>query len=150
MSGFEVVGVVLAVAPLIISALENYKAGVHTIQRLYQWESQLLRLILSLKVQHAKFKLNLEKLLRAAAPDQNIQEVPEDYDSLLWRGHLALQVKRYLSTGYEAFRLTVEEYEACVKRLAYKLRHVNRPKSVSGLSRSGEQLTNVCRRQKTT
>jgi hypothetical protein len=131
MTGFEVAGLVLAVVPIILSALENYKAGVHVIQRLYHWESQLLRLILSLKVQHARFKLNLEKLVRAAAPDDNIQEVPEDYNSLLWHGDMAISVERYLGSGHEAFRLTIEEYEGCVKRLVYKLRHVNRPRKVS-------------------
>ena len=131
MSGLEIAGVVLAVAPLIISALEEYKAGIHLVQRLYQWESQLSSLIRSLKVQHAKFKLNLEKLMRAAAPEQNIQEVPEDYNSALWHGPTAIQVKAYLAAAHEAFKVTVEEYESCMKRIAYKLRHVNRPRLVS-------------------
>ena len=142
MSGFEVAGVVLAVAPLAISALENYKAGVTLIQRLYHWESQLLRLILSLKVQHAKFKLNLEKLIRAAAPEENIQEVPEDYQSLLWQGDTALKVKRYLGTGHEAFRLTVEEYESCVKRVVYRLKHVNRPRKVRICRKISDEASN--------
>ena len=69
--------------------------------------------------------------MRAAAPDQNIQEVPEDYNSVLWHGQTAFQVKKYLSSGHDAFKLTIEDYESCIKRIAYKLRHVNRPKSVS-------------------
>lgn len=131
MSGFEVVGVVLGAVPLVISALENYAEGVRTIKRFFGWESQLTQLILSLRIQHTKFKLNLQKLLRAAAPDYNIRDIPDDHTSFLWQGDLATRVEKYLDASFTAFREVVADYEACLKKIAYKLKHVNRPESVS-------------------
>ena len=117
--------------PIVLSTLETYKACVHLVQPLYHWESQLTSLIRSLRILHTRFKTQPWKVVPAAGPYVNIQEIPEDHDSILWHDDdTAAKVKAYLHIGYEASRLTVEEYDGYVKRIAHKLWHVNRPRTV--------------------
>lgn len=132
-TGIETAGLVLAVLPLVISALESYKDGLQTIKRLYRSEAQLRKLIRTLKVQRSKYRSNLEKLIKAAAPDIGIQDVPEDFYNPIWHGELNARAKAYLDDRYESFQAVVEEYQECIREIAKKLRHINRPQTVSFL-----------------
>lgn len=130
-TGIETAGLVLAVLPLVISALESYQDGLQTIKRLYRSEAQLRKLIRTLKVQRSKYRSNLEKLIKAAAPDNGIQDVPEDFCDPIWHGELNDRAKAYLGDRYESFQVVVEEYQECIREIAKKLRHINRPQTVS-------------------
>jgi hypothetical protein len=130
-TGIETAGLVLAVLPLVISALESYKDGLQTIKRLYHSEAQLRKLIRTLKVQRSKYRTNLEKLIKAAAPDLGIQDVPEDFCDPIWHGELNARAKAYLDDRYESFQVVVEDYQECIREIAKKLRHINRPRTVS-------------------
>ena len=139
--GIETAGLVLAVLPLVISALESYKDGLRAIKRLYHSEAQIRKLTRTLKVQRSKYRTNLEKLIKAAAPDLGIQEVPEDFCDPIWQGELNSRVKAYLDDTYESFELVVESYQECLEKIAKKLRHINRPETVSSFP-----LESLCKR----
>ena len=130
-TGIETAGLVLAVLPLVISALESYKDGLQTIRRLYHSEAELRKLTRTLKVQRSKYRTNLEKLIKAAAPNLGIQDVSEDFCDPIWHGELNARVKAYLDDRYESFEMVVEDYQECIGEIAKKLRHINRPRTVS-------------------
>jgi hypothetical protein len=132
----EAVGLVLAVTPLVISALEHYKNGISTIKRLWNWEINVANLIRRLKAQQTHFRLNLTKLLKAAAPDAIADHLPEDltnpfWTNPFWTNAIGAQVKTYLGVAFDSFQEHVAEYQICVKAIAKKLRHMNRPLGVS-------------------
>lgn len=133
-TGIETAGLVLAVLPLIISALESYKEGLTTIRRFYYSEAQLNKLIRTLKVQRSKYRTNLEKLIKATAPDLGIQDIPEDFTDQVWRGELNTRAKVYLGVRYDSFQDVVEDYQDYMKEIARKLRHINMPRTVSHLT----------------
>lgn len=131
MSGFEIVGVVLAAPPLIISALRAYNESLKGVRRLFAWEAELSDLILSLNLQDCKFRLNLLKLIKAAVPEADSSIVDGRKTDIFWNGDVGGKVEAYLGPAYQSFRCTVVEYEQCLKRIVRKLKNVNRPKKVS-------------------
>jgi hypothetical protein len=63
MSGFEGVGVVLGVLPLVISALQSYSYGVQTIRRMLRYKWELDTLITTLETEEVLFRNTCEVLL---------------------------------------------------------------------------------------
>jgi hypothetical protein len=149
-TGIETAGLVLAVLPLVISALESYKEGLHTINRLCHSESQLRKLIRTLMVQRTKYRTNLEKLIKAAAPDLGLQEIAEDFSDPIWHGELNARAKFYLGDRYESFNIVAEDYQEYLKEIAAKLRHINRPRTFSDthIGRSIQKSLLFANRQK--
>lgn len=157
MSGFDVAGVVLGVIPLIISALEDYKAGKGVATALVKWRGLLDTLIFRLKLQKTLFYLQVMELLRDAgvsglADAVDISE--EDCVKALRDAQTGEEVEEYLGYLYPTFLEIIERYENCLKAIASKLGHIVRPPNVSWPyrnlveRRTNEILTFTCNRRR--
>jgi hypothetical protein len=139
MSGFEVAGIVLAVIPIAISALEHYRTGVGDKLSYKKWRGHLEKLIFRLKVQRTIFYLHSMELLREAkvpglADAVDLQE--DDCVKLLQDVKTGKAVKAYLGHLYERFEEIVQDYESCLRVIISKLGHIRRLPEV----RSGAQM----------
>lgn len=136
MSGFEVAGVVLGTIPLLISALENYKAGKGAVASIMKWRGQLDTLIFRLKGQRMLFYFDILELLRSAGVDEVTDriDISEEDCLLILQGiKSSEQIQDYLGIHYFLFLEIVTRYETCLKTIAAKLRHVQRLPEVSRL-----------------
>lgn len=134
MSGFEVAGVVLGAIPLVISALEHYKAGKGVAASFVKWRGQLDTLIFRLKLQRTFFYLQILELLRSAGVEHVVDrlDVTEEECVLILRNAKnGAEVKEYLGLLYDTFSDVLERYEKCLKAIATKFGHIHRPANVS-------------------
>ncbi|KAI1773628.1 hypothetical protein F4818DRAFT_452687 [Hypoxylon cercidicola] len=134
MSGFEVAGVVLGAIPLIISALEHYKAGKGVAASFVKWRGQLDTLIFRLKLQRTFFYLQILELLRSAGVEHVVDrlDVTEEECLLILRNSKnGAKVKEYLGLLYDTFLDVLDRYEKCLKAIAAKLGHIHRPINVA-------------------
>ena len=138
MSGVEAAGLVLAVLPLLIEALSVYKKGLEKTGIIVgfkqkRYKAKVERLRLRLKGQSASLHLNLAKLLGRAAPSEDLRELPEDYNDVLWNGETREKIKAYLELGgtFEAFQDTLGLYEMCLQEIADNFDGILRPPKVS-------------------
>ncbi|KAI1170208.1 hypothetical protein F4777DRAFT_595397 [Nemania sp. FL0916] len=129
MSGFEIAGVVLGAIPLIISALENYKASRSALAAIVKYHGQLDRLLYKLKIQQTALYFDLVQLLRNA----EIEEVEERADIspgdcllIVQSQRNGAQLQKYLGTHYDTFLDILKRYEQCLKKIAKKLKHIQR------------------------
>jgi hypothetical protein len=104
MSGFEVVGVVLGVLPLVISALESYSDGIQTIRRMlgYKWELQLL--ITTLETEEVLFQNTCEVLIDGIDGAGEMELLLKNLGGQLWKsGELGRRLETRLSASYTVF-----------------------------------------------
>lgn len=85
MSGLEVIGVVLGGIPLIISALEHYKDGTHTIQIWRKYKTELANVIRKLRVQQSRLMNVCETLLEGLALELKIEAMIKEPFGSLWQ-----------------------------------------------------------------
>lgn len=132
MSGLEVAGVVLGAIPLVISALEHYKAGRGTAATFFKWRDQLDILIYRLKLQKCLLHLDLMELLRGAGVDAVVEDdlTEEECLRVLKDSKNEQAVRGYLGLVYNMFLDVLGRYEACLKILVGKLGHIQRPAGV--------------------
>jgi hypothetical protein len=128
----EVAGLVLAVLPLLISALGEYKVSVSKLSRSIQYHSAVKKLTRSAKGQKVFFIDNLHKLLNAAIPKAGeIRNLSDDYSSELWSGSTEEKIQEYLGQEkYELFQEMVGEFESCLCNLEGELDRVRRSPKV--------------------
>ncbi|KAI0966604.1 hypothetical protein F4678DRAFT_466439 [Xylaria arbuscula] len=136
MSGFEVAGVVLGAIPLVISALEHYKAGKGVAATFFKWRDQLDTLICRLKLQQCLLYFHLLELLRDAGVEDAIEEdlTEERCLQILKDSKNEEVVRAYLgAVPYSMFLEVLRRYEACLTTLAVKLGHIHRPTGTDDL-----------------
>ena len=133
MSGIEVAGIVLGALPLVIPALENYKAGKGAMSSILKWKGHLDHLIFQLKVQHKTFYLHISTLLL----DAGVGEIDDKRDltenecaSILRDAKTGYELKKYLGNVYGLFLEILGRYETCLKEIVGKLGHIKRPPKV--------------------
>ncbi|KAK6853614.1 hypothetical protein PG995_010426 [Apiospora arundinis] len=129
MSGLEACGIVLAVIPLFISALEHYKDGKGAFESLLKTSGQLDKLITRLRFQHLLFFCDILNLLRAAAIVEAIGGDPTEAECvrILRDPNNSQHIKAYLGdTLHGGFLHIVRQYETCLKRIAAKLHRIKR------------------------
>jgi hypothetical protein len=126
MSGFEVAGVVLAVLPLLISALEHYKSGAGAASSFVKWRGHLDTLLYRLKTQRTLFYLNAMILLRAAGVDDLTGQDEGECVRVLMEEETGKIVEEYLDFTYSTFESTIREYERCLKIIVQKLVNIKR------------------------
>ncbi|KAL8371276.1 hypothetical protein RB595_001222 [Gaeumannomyces hyphopodioides] len=130
MSGFEVAGVLLGAIPLVISALEHYKAGKGVASSLVKWRGHLDTLIYRLKLQRTLFYLQILELLREARVSgiANKGNPTEDEcaEMLRWQETEA-ELEYYLGDLFAMFLEILGRYEKCLMAIASKLGNINKP-----------------------
>jgi len=139
MSGFEIAGVVLGAIPLIISALENYKAGKGVVATMLKYHGLLDDLIHRLKTQQMFFYIDILQLLREARVAEianNADPTEEDCVNILRNSRTGREIKVYLGRLYKPFIEILERYESCLKTIAGSLGHLLRRANVCSPARS--------------
>ncbi|KAI1842251.1 hypothetical protein JX265_006878 [Neoarthrinium moseri] len=122
MSGFEVLGVVLGTLPLVISALEHYQEGLHTIRRWRSFEAELQSLKRKLGNENAIFINTCQQLLSGVVGSVAHEKLVDEPFGELWsnpemRDEIALR----LDHVYEPFQATVVAMNVALGEIKAKL-----------------------------
>ncbi|KAJ4251037.1 hypothetical protein NW762_011687 [Fusarium torreyae] len=129
MSGFEVAGVVLGTLPLLISALEHYKAGKGVAATIIKYHGLLDSLISRLKQQRTFFHLEILDLLRESGVPEAVDQpdLPEEEClRVLNDAKTGFELQKYLGNLYGMFLEILGCYEVSLKTIASKLHHIQR------------------------
>lgn len=122
MSGFEVVGVVLASIPLIISALEHYNRGRAIIGRWKRYDREVKGLIRNLRVEEIKMKNICEKLLLGLVSPSEVEAMIRAPTGGLWNEKtIKMKVRGRLSDCADIFDEIVRGIKDNVVEMQEKL-----------------------------
>ncbi|KFY22861.1 hypothetical protein V493_06278 [Pseudogymnoascus sp. VKM F-4281 (FW-2241)] len=123
MSGVEVAGVVLAVLPLFISALENYENGLDPIRAFLEFDSELPNQIRKLRDQHIIYNLTMRYLLSSIADSDEVNEMISDPGGVVWQdGGMQKRLEERLDESYQAYLDTIKHMEGIMKAIAKDLK----------------------------
>ena len=137
MSGIETAGLVLGAIPIVISALQSYKAGQGPIASITKRCNPLVTLIDRLQDARCVFAVKFETLLLAAGIWINGQSLQNEHNCMriLMKKRVARKLKRYLRSYFDNFLSVVGRYEICLKTIAAALVHIKRLPNVSQVTR---------------
>lgn len=132
-TGVETAGLVLAVFPLVVKGLSEYKVQIRRLQQTRQYSSELKKLIRSVKEQKVFLVDSLQRLLHAVVPDE-VRRLSDDYNIELFSGDTGDRIAVYLGPEkLEIFKSSIEDFEKCLQDLVSELDSVQRAPKVSGL-----------------
>lgn len=129
MSGIEVAGLVLGAIPLIIAALEKYKAGKGYLRYITKFRGRLHDLIHQLESQKVRFYLHIRKLLQEARVPEFLAQSDPDEDAcaiILRDSRTGLHIKSFLGHLFNHFIDVLNQYEACLNTILASLRVIVR------------------------
>jgi hypothetical protein len=118
MSGLEVAGVVLAVLPLIISALEHYAKGVEGLKRYHGYKRHIQSLINEVKTHKFRFSNTLEQLVTGIV---RIDEMAAFIADPAKYPEVNLQLKERLRGGYDVYFANIRGMESALETMMAKL-----------------------------
>ena len=122
MSGAEVTGLILAVMPLFISALEDYNEGLDPIKAFMRWERELPQFIRKLRNQHVHYEQILRLLLAPITSEFELAEMIAQPNGPLWKNEMmARRLQDKLAESYQAYQSTIVDIEKVMKKIASKL-----------------------------
>ena len=102
MSGLEIVGVILGVAPLIFSSIEYWKSGI-TGKEMRQLERRF-------KTQHNIFLNTIEEIFSPFVSDGQLIRLLENPTGPNWQDpQMSASLKEHLGGSYESFEGIVED-----------------------------------------
>ena len=150
MSGTEIAGLVLGAFPVVISALQNYKAEQGPIASWTKWRTLLDHLIQRLQNARYVFSLKLQTLLLTAGIwiDGQVLQNEHDCIRLLKKKRVARKLTKLLYPSFDKFLSIIKRYESCLKRIAAALMNIQRLPNVSQMPRRDrrcDQLTYIDR-----
>ena len=128
-TGIETAGLVLAILPLIIAALEDYKRGLKPIRRLLAWRLELEKLIRSFRDERFHFGVNLSIIIKSARPGAPRSESDRDLPSVLVSGAARTDIESYLR-GNEALAVfdgIISDHRELLEKAIRNLDHIRRP-----------------------
>lgn len=118
MSGFEVVGVVLAVLPLAMRVIEDVKTGKGIIASLLRWQSLTNDLIRELNMQNLFLGFTVRTIIPGAATDDNALGLVSETTA-------ADDFRDYLGPDtYLAFLQSLEAYNKALRGAVAKLMEI--------------------------
>ncbi|EKG16004.1 hypothetical protein MPH_06826 [Macrophomina phaseolina MS6] len=122
MSGVELAGLVLAVLPLVISALEDYNEGLDPVKAFVKWENYLPQYIRKLRNQHVHYEQTLRLLLAPITTEYELAEMIAEPHGELWKDpEMARKLKLKLDESYDAYHQTIQDVEKIMRAIAEKL-----------------------------
>lgn len=143
-TGVETAGLVLAVIPLLLAALDQWQRGIGKAKAIAGLREKHRRRLLAkveglvkqLDWHDAQLNINLKRLMLATDNELNIEELPRDYKDDLWTGPLRPKVECYLKRlgGHEAaraFRGIMENCELLAVEIAEHFEYVMRDPQLS-------------------
>jgi hypothetical protein len=144
LSGVEIAGLVLAVLPLILEALEKYQHGLKKAKLLLRFrEKDRERLVIKvdglfsqLDFLRVHLGMHIKKLCLNADSNALIGDLPTDYKDILWTGPLGLKVEAYLTriggdTAAKTFQRAMNHYQNICIEIAEHIEGIVRPPQVS-------------------
>lgn len=146
MPALEICGLVLGIIPLVISALEHYKAGKGAAAAFLKWHGQLDTLIRRLNHQRTFFYLQILELLGEAQVAQlegGIDLTEEQCVAVLLDKQTGEEVREYLGRLHGTFVEVVSRYELCLKTIVAKIGRIGRLPDVS-LAPKASLTRNCC------
>ncbi|RYP11317.1 hypothetical protein DL764_000135 [Monosporascus ibericus] len=152
MSGLEVVGITLAIFPLIISGLEHYQHGRDTLALFRGYAKELKMMTLKLATEYERFQNTCEKLLAGIVPAVDLEDMIKN-PSGMWDGELTAQrLQRRLHRSFSAFQQTTKMMQEAImelkEELGIELNEPDVPKEKSVLKREVKRITLVFKRPK--
>ena len=124
MSGFEIVGVILAAFPLVFSAVDGYGKGLQHLDTFWRYDKKLKVFERQIQREHQRFRNNLEDLLEPLIDAEEMKVLLDNPQNRAW-GEPALkeEVRRRLSGSYETYIGTMEDYYEVLNDLEKSLGH---------------------------
>lgn len=122
LTGIEIVGVVLASLPLLISALEYYRKGVEPIQTWSRYHHELKSLKKTINIERVKLLNSCENLLTQICPVYEVGQLVNHPGGIEWKNKkLDLKLRRFLGASFDAFCDILQEFEENINELVAKL-----------------------------
>lgn len=121
MSGLEVAGIVLAVIPLFISAIEHYEDGLGPVKmlRLSVYRRQLAHYRTKLVLEYGLYTNALEELLVDIVPRQDLRNMITQGSGPLWRDPmLDNRLKERLGMIYDTYLLVMRQMQEVMVKIA--------------------------------
>lgn len=134
MSGIELAGLVLAVIPLFISAIEHYEDGLRPVRvlKLVVYREELARNRTKLTVEYGLYNSALEELLVDVVPQDELRDmIAQGYGSRWKNRALEDKLRKRLGSVYNTYFLVMQQMQDVMARIA----------SLLDIQRQG----NVCR-----
>ncbi|KAM5347354.1 hypothetical protein ACJ41O_010359 [Fusarium nematophilum] len=127
MSGFEVAGIVLGSVPLLISAMEHYKAGLDPVKAFIRYQDELNRALRDLSALHTSLAMTLKVLLKQVASQAEVVDMMANCRHDLWKSHeLDESLRDLLQEAYNAYAHILGDIESHLISLASKLQGLDR------------------------
>ena len=109
-SGFEIVGVILGLVPLVTGSIEHCRSR-NDMRDLRQLER-------SFKTQRHRFLNTIEELLSPLLSDVQLARLLEDPNDTLWQDtNLSAKLEAHLGGDYESFREILEDVKMMIDEL---------------------------------
>jgi hypothetical protein len=121
LTGIEIVGLALSIAPLIISTIEHYRQGLEPfkIWARYCRELRLLQNILDVEI--AKLLDTCEQLLQCIVPQDELHKLITHPGGPCWQDpYLQLKLKKFLAHSYSSFMTALVEIKSTLDELQDK------------------------------
>lgn len=122
-TGVETAGLVLAIFPLLVSALEHYQEGFESLSDWWKFRTEFLGFIHVIGRQAILFDENLEELLSPIiTSDAEMDTLLRDPTGPSWRhAELEAKLRRRLPKSYESYRNAIDDMKETMDALQKKL-----------------------------
>lgn len=115
----EIAGLVLAVVPLLISALEHYEDAIAPSVAFLRWRQQLPKVIRDLYMGHTSYEQNIRLLLDQSTSKEQLSEMVSDPNCVHWKSEdLVDALQDRLGTAYEPCMSTINEIAGIMTDIA--------------------------------
>jgi hypothetical protein len=121
MSGLEVAGIVLAVIPLFISAIEHYEDGLRPLRmmKVVVYRRELARYRTKLTLEYGLYTNALEELLVDVVPQQELRDMITQSQSPLWKdAALNDRLIKRLGIIYDTYFLVMKQMQEVMAKIA--------------------------------
>jgi hypothetical protein len=142
-TGVETAGVVLAVVPLLILALEKWQNGLLKTNQIAglrrkdreRLAAKIKRLATQLNWHDTQLDINLKYLFLTSNSEVDIEALPRDFKNQLWTNPVGQEVEKYLKriageNAVEVFKSVIEASERLVEEIAEHFEHGGRDPQV--------------------
>lgn len=134
MSGIEIAGLVLAVIPLFISAIEHYEDGLRPLRAFAYYREELAQHRMKLTTEYGLYHNALEELLVDVVPQDELRDMIAQGFGPHWRNAaLEGKLKTRLGAVYNTYFLVMKQMQHVMARIA-SLLDIQRQGNVSQLS----------------
>jgi hypothetical protein len=121
-TGVEIIGLVLATLPLMISALEHSADGWKTLDHFRKYKREIKSILRDLETNNAILRNSTEKLLHHMVDFDEMARLMNDQTGALWEQNEIKEVmKSKLGNSYQAYVGMVAEVDAAVNGIKKRL-----------------------------